>query len=147
MWGCFFWGLVYYFRFIGTGAEGKGSDIRKAYLLFMASFLFLQKILMLLAILGGYTLYLMRRRGINCRAVWQELACPAAVAAAFLFWLHYTNSWDLYFIYNYDLNYWMQEFMGDARILQNWCPATAPRPPLPAPITRTQAALPICLAR
>lgn len=120
MWGCFFWGLVYYFRFIGAETEGKGSDIRKAYLLFMASFLFLQKILMLLAILGGYTLYLMRRRGINCRAVWQELAWPAAVAAAFLFWLHYTNSWDLYFIYNYDLNYWMQEFMGDARILQNW---------------------------
>ena len=51
MWGCFFWGLVYYFRFIGAEAEGKGSDIRKAYLLFMASFLFLQKILMLLAIL------------------------------------------------------------------------------------------------
>ena len=120
MWGCFFWGLVYYFRFIGAEAEGKGSDIRKAYLLFMASFLFLQKILMLLAILGGYTLYLMRRRRINCRAAWQELAWPAAVAAAFLFWLHYTNSWDLYFIYNYDLNYWMQEFMGDARILQNW---------------------------
>lgn len=83
MWGCFFWGLVYYFRFIGAEAEGKGSDIRKAYLLFMASFLFLQKILMLLAILGGYTLYLMRRRRINCRAAWQELAWPAAVAAAF----------------------------------------------------------------
>lgn len=43
MWGCFFWGLVYYFRFIGAEAEGKGSDIRKAYLLFMASFLFCKR--------------------------------------------------------------------------------------------------------
>lgn len=120
MWGCFFYGLHAYFRFIHDGQAGKSRDIRNAYILFVLSFLFLQKILLLLAMLGVYTLYLMKKKQINGAAVCKTLGWPAGMGMAFLLYLHYTGCWDLYFIYNYELNAWMQDFMGEARILKNW---------------------------
>ncbi len=120
MWGCFFYGLYFYFRFIRDAQVGRSEDIRNAYVLFVLSFLFLQKILLLLAFLGFYMLYLMKKKQVNSRVVWQMLVWPAGMVTAFLLYLYYTDSWDLYFIYNYELNAWMQDFMGRARILQNW---------------------------
>ena len=120
MWGCFFWGLWFYCRFVDKGRDGQEKDIRNAYILFFLSFLFLQKILMLLAAAGVYTLYLMKKKAINAAAALKMLAYPAAGALLFLLYLHYTNCWDLYFLFNYDLNMWMQDVMGNARIFQTW---------------------------
>ncbi len=117
MWGCFFWGLLFFCRFV---RDGKSRDIQTSFILFALSFLFLQKIAMLLAVLGVYTLWLMWRGRVNAGDVWRALPIPLAMGAGFALYLYYTNSLMLYLTFNYDLNYQMQEFMGNARILQNW---------------------------
>ncbi len=120
MWAFFFWGLWFYLRFINLGVQGKGRDIGISLVLFMLSFLVLQKIIVLLGILGFYTLYLLYKRQICWKPVLKALIVPAIMLLLFMAYLYYTNSWVLYFLFNYDLNYWMQGFMGDAKILQNW---------------------------
>lgn len=120
MWGCFLWGLRQYFFFINAGRDGQGAHIRNAYILFFLSFLFLQKILLLLFFVGLHALYLMKKRAINTAAAMKALVWPAAGALLFLLYLHYTNCWDLYFLFNYELNMWMQDAMGDARIFRSW---------------------------
>lgn len=121
MLGCFFMGLRAYFRFIQEKQNGKKKDIRAAYLWFAVSFLILQKIALLIGIIGIHALYLLIRKQINIRALFSELVYPAAVGIVFIYWLYYTQSIDLYILYNYDLNYWMQFFNG-TKVLQTWMP-------------------------
>lgn len=120
MWAFFFWGLWFFLRFVHLGLNGKVRDLKWAFILFMLSFLVLQKVIALLALLGGYTLFLLHKRKIAWTPVLHAMIVPIFMLFIFMAYLYYTNSWVLYFLFNYDLNYWMQGFMGDAKILQNW---------------------------
>lgn len=119
MWCFFFWGWWFFLRFVHQKPKSHSKDLNIAFILFMLSFLVLQKIIVILALLGGYLLILLYRRQINWLPILHALIIPSIIALFFMAYLYYTNSWVLYFLFNYDLNFWMQEFMGDAKILQN----------------------------
>lgn len=120
MWTFFFWGFWFFLRYLHQNPNQKSRELNFAFVLFMLSFLVLQKIIVILGILGGYTLFLLYRRKLFWTPVLYALIFPSIMALIFMAYLYYTNSWVLYFLFNYDLNYWMQGFMGDAKILQNW---------------------------
>lgn len=113
MYCSFVWGLWWYFKFLKT-KEQKSLNI--SFILFTVSFLFLQKILVMLGGLGAYTIYLMIKKEVNLNAVFKATVVPICVILTFLFYLYYTQSLLLYFLFNYELNWIMQKFMGVIRI-------------------------------
>ena len=120
MWSFFFWGLWFFLRFLQQNTAQQSRDLNIAFVLFMLSFLALQKIVVILALLGGYTLFLLYKHKLYWTPILYALIIPTVMALIFLAYLYYTNSWVIYFLFNYDLNFWMQDFMGDAKILQSW---------------------------
>lgn len=110
----FVWGLYYFFGYLEKKEQG---DLSRAFVLFVISFLFLQKILLLLALLGGYSLWLLHQGKMRWKDIAFSAGYPLVLLVLFLMYLVYTYSLNLYLLLNYDLNFWMQKFSGEGRVL------------------------------
>lgn len=117
MWAAFIWGVYFYFGYL---ASSQQKMLNYAMILFVAAFLFLQKILVQEAVIGCHLLWMVYRRKIAFKAVLRALVVPVCLLGCFLFYLFYTNSYYIYFILNYDLNTWMPQFMWIASMPENW---------------------------
>lgn len=112
----FVWGMYFFFGYL----ESKERRLLVwAFLLFVIAFLFLQKILVMLAVLGGYTLWLVYSEQASLKDMAYALIYPALLLLFFWMYLLYTYSLDLYVLLNYDLNLWVQKFSGEGRVLSD----------------------------
>ena len=113
MYTCFVWGLWWYFKFLGSKQQ---KNLNISFALFAISFLFLQKILILLLFVGLHVLFLIYKKEIRIKEVAKAAILPIIMVFGLLIYLHYTYSLLLYFLFNYDLNFVMQKFMGAVKI-------------------------------
>lgn len=111
-----FWGIYFLFSYVETK---KALELNVAFLLFIISFLFLQKAVLLLAYVGVYVCYLLYKKELSWTVLLRALIAPALCVFVLYIYLFYTNSLNLYLLFNYDLNFWMQKFYGDGRIFEN----------------------------
>ncbi len=124
MLAAFIWGLLYFFRYL---EYNKQTDLSVAFSLFTISFLFLQKILLLLFGLALYILFLITKKKISLNNIFQAATYPVIILFFFYLCLYYTNSLNLYLIFNYELNFKMQQFMGEGSLLRDlWVTAMLP---------------------
>ena len=98
---CFMAGLYYYFCYL---KEKKSIHLVGAFLLFVLSFLFAQKAIFPLAILGLTGLYFWCNKEIYTRDMLKALILPIVVLSGFLFYLYHYDILRLYFISNYTFN-------------------------------------------
>lgn len=118
MWAAGIWGFYFLFSYIG---EKRQRDLTAAFFLFFVSFMFLQKIMAILAIAGVYFLYLIYKKEISgFKDVFKALVPTLAGVGGWVLYLHYTNSFNLYLLLNYDLNFWLQEFYSIGRSSQDF---------------------------
>lgn len=107
---CFWSGLYYYMRYM---EKQKVKDLCISFLLFTLSFLFLQKIIMLLFFLGLYTLYkLCSKQDFKWRDIGYAVMAPTGLIILFIFWLYMNNSLEVYYTLNYTLNSIMPQYFG-----------------------------------
>jgi len=113
----FVWGFYFYCQFL---KEKKQNALNLSFLLFCISFLFLQKVLILLIVLGFHILYLLYKKEIHFGEIFKACLAPVVLCCCFLWYLYYTSALSTYFIFNYDLNTIVPKFMGNARINQDF---------------------------
>ncbi len=116
MLAAFMWGLFYLFRYL---EDRRQKDLSVSFGLFTISFLFLQKIIMLLFVIGCYLLFLLIKKKIAWRDIWQAVVFPVILLFSYYLYLYYTNSLNLYLLFNYELNFKMQQFMGEGTLLRD----------------------------
>ena len=106
---CFFSGLYYYMRYM---EKQKVKNLMIAFTLFTLSFLFLQKILLLLFFLGFYTLYKLYCGQIKWFDIAKALIIPCMIITAFIGFLYYHRILETYFTLNYTLNTTLSQHFG-----------------------------------
>lgn len=111
MFASFVWGLWYYFKFL---EEKKQKPLNICFILWTISFLFLQKVLFMLLIMGGYTLYLVLKKEISLKNIIKAMIIPVIIMGIFLSYLIYHKALHQFITLNYDLNFWMCKLKGAA---------------------------------
>lgn len=106
---CFWSGLYYYFSYLKAK---KAYILTLAFCLFTLSFLFLQKIIFLLLILGVCTLYLAGKKVISWRDIFKALILPVVILLIFAGYLFFTDSFKQYWELNYTLNILLSAIYG-----------------------------------
>ncbi len=110
------WGLYFLFNYI---ENKKQIDLNISFCLFVVSFLFLQKILILLFFTGIWVLYLLYNKKIKFISIAKALILPSIILLIFIGYLIYFDMIDIYYKLNYTLNYYMQFFLETTRIFGN----------------------------
>lgn len=106
---CFISGLYYYMRYM---EKQKVKNLIIAFSLFTLSFLFLQKILLLLFFLGLYTLYKLYCGQIKWADTVRALIIPFVIMTAFISFLYYNGILETYYTLNYTLNNMLAQHFG-----------------------------------
>lgn len=106
---CFLSGLYYYFSYL---KDKKTYLLTLAFCLFALSFLFLQKIIFLLLVLGGWTLFLVGKKVISLSDFFKSLILPVVILLSFLGYLFFTDSLKQYWELNYTLNTLLSAIYG-----------------------------------
>ncbi len=112
----YFIGLYYYFSYIETKFQ---KDLNISFLFFTISFLFLQKILIILFFTSIYILYHIFTQKIDIKSFAKALIMPLLIILLFALWLYYNNILGTYMKLNYTLNYWMQKINGSGNFCGN----------------------------
>ena len=105
----YFIGLYYYYSYIESK---KQKELNISFFMFAISFLFLQKILLMLFITSISIFYLIWKKEIKIKPVLISAIFPSILIGLFIIWLYANNSLKIYYLLNYDLNLWVQKFMG-----------------------------------
>lgn len=106
---CLWSGLYYYFCYFNSK---KTWQLSLSFIFFTLSFFFLQKIILLLFILGVFTLYQLFRRRIKPSDFCKALIIPFFLGGIFILWLTLHQMLPLYFKLNYGLNSLIPEYYG-----------------------------------
>ena len=106
---CFFFGLYYYMRYM---EKQKVKNLIIAFTLFTLSFLFLQKIILLLFFLGLYTLFKLYQKQIRWGDIAKALILPLVIMSAFILFLYFNGILETYFTLNYTLNTMLAHHFG-----------------------------------
>ncbi len=106
---CFISGLYYYMRYM---EKQKVKNLIIAFTLFTLSFLFLQKIILLLFFLGLYTLFKLYQKQIRWLDTAKALVLPFIIMTAFVGFLYYNGILETYFTLNYTLNTMLAHHFG-----------------------------------
>jgi len=112
MFACFVWGLWFYFKFLESKQQ---KMLNICFILWMISFLFLQKVLLMLFIPCLYTFYLVIRKETSLKTVIKATIIPLMLFGLFLSYFIYHHALKEFIMFNYDLNYWMCKLKGEAR--------------------------------
>ncbi len=113
----FFAGLYYYFCYL---EEKKLRQLCLAFLLFWCSFMFLQKIIFTLLIIGALTLYFICRKKIRITDVLFAAMLPAALSLLFATYLYQHNILAVWYHANFTFNLHIPELFEDRRIGIIW---------------------------
>jgi hypothetical protein len=108
----YFIGIYYYYSYLDSK---KQKYLNISFIMFAISFLFLQKILLVLFFTGMSILYFIVKKDINIKSVLKASIYPIVIIGVFIAWLYYNGALKIYYQLNYDLNLWMQHFMGDGK--------------------------------
>lgn len=109
MYLCFWAGLYYYFSYL------KSLNYRLLAIsatLFTLSFLFLQKILLLLLVLSAFSLYLLKKKKMKWLDVGKSLIIPFLLMSGFALYLILSDSFENYWKLNLELNTLMAKHYG-----------------------------------
>lgn len=117
MYLCFCAGLYFYLAYLQTK---QLKDLVTAFILFTFSFLFLQKILLLLTVLGFYTLYLLYKKEFNFRDLCKALLAPLLLTLSFIFYLWHYDMLALYWRLNFALNALLPYYYGFHQAVSNY---------------------------
>lgn len=117
MWASFWWGFYFYCSYL---EEGKLRDLSICFTLFLLSFLFLQKIALLLFILGIFILYFLFKKKIRVINLLKALIVPAIIIGLFVLYLVCTDSFDEYIRLNFDFNLQIGKFYGADMFLDEY---------------------------
>ena len=109
MFAGFIWGLWYYYKFLETKRQ---MMLNISFVLWVISFLFVQKVLFMFIIMGACTLYFMVKKEIKIKAVIKALILPLMILGLFVLYLFLNDSLTQYFTLNYELNFWMCKLKG-----------------------------------
>jgi len=113
----FFAGLYYYFAYM---EDKKIGQLSLAFLLFWCSFMFLQKIIFTLILIGVITLYLIYKKKI----LWQDFlyACmlPAVLSVGFVLYLYVNDILAVWYHANFTFNLYIPQLFDERRIGIIW---------------------------
>lgn len=98
---CLVIGIYYLFRYL---KNKKLLPLIGSFLLFFAAFMFTQKALLILAVIGGVILYLLWQNKMCWRDVLTSAILPVLLYALFLCFMWYEDVLTLYFKANFELN-------------------------------------------
>ncbi len=113
----FFAGLYYYFCHI---KEQKLWQLSLSFLLFLTSFLFLQKIVFTLLIMGAVTLYLIWCRKIDLKNVLFAAMLPVMLCLLMIAYLYQHNLLAVWYHSNFTFNLYIPELFDERRIGMIW---------------------------
>jgi hypothetical protein len=81
--------------------------------------LFLQKILIVLFFTGITIIYFIYKKQIDIKSALVALISPSVVIGLFLVYMYLNGALKIYYLLNYDLNYWIQYFYGAGKASYN----------------------------
>lgn len=113
----FFAGLYYYFCHI---KEQKIWQLALSFILFWCSFMFLQKIVFTLLLIGGVTIYLLITKKICWENVLYATMLPVAFSLCFVAYLYHHDILLLWYRSNFTFNLHIPELFTDRRIGIIW---------------------------
>lgn len=117
MLAAFFAGLYYYFCYLENRKLGQLS---LAFLLFWCSFMFLQKIVFTLLVLGIITLYLIWKNKIKISDFLYALMLPIVLTLGFLIYLYANDILFVWYQSNFTFNLHIPELFGERKIGKIW---------------------------
>ena len=112
MLAAFFAGLYYYFCYL---EEKKLWQLCLAFILFWASFMFLQKIIFTLMLLALVTLYLIYKNKIRMLDILYALLLPLMFSLFFVAYLYYHDILSIWYHSNFTFNLHIPELFADRR--------------------------------
>ena len=113
----FFAGLYYYFCYI---KDKKIWQLSLSFLLFWASFMFLQKIIFTLALIGIITLYLLYKKTIRLQDFMYAILLPITLSLLFVAYLYYNDILLVYYHSNFTFNLHIPTLFDGRRIGFIW---------------------------
>ncbi len=113
----FFAGLYYYLAYLEDKRIGQLS---LSFLLFWCSFMFLQKIIFTLLLLGGITVYLLYIRKIRVTDFLYALMIPITLSLGFVIYLWANNILYIWYQSNFTFNLYIPELFDERRIGKVW---------------------------
>ena len=113
----FFIGLYHYFCYI---EEKKLKDLSISFVLFWCSFMFLQKIIFTLVILGFITLCLSYKKKIILTDVLYALLLPLVLSLGFILYLNHHGILKIWYLSNFTFNLHIPELFDTRKIGTFW---------------------------
>lgn len=98
---CLIIGIYYLFQYL---KNRRLSSLMGSFLLFFAAFMFTQKAVLILAVIGCVVLYLLWQKALRWSDVLASAVLPLLMYAAFLMWMWSEDILTLYFKANFELN-------------------------------------------
>lgn len=131
---CLIIGIYYLFCYL---KNKKLFPLIISFLLFFASFMFTQKSILILSVLGGLILYFVHQKQMKCKDVLQSAILPVLLYLAFLAFLWSEDVIKMYFKANFELNSYIPAVFYTRRYI-------SPSPEMFAPIILSLYALARC---
>lgn len=113
----FFAGLYYYFCYL---EKPKLSHLSMSFILFWCSFMFLQKIIFTLLLLGIITLYLLYQRKIKLSDFGYALMLPIVMSLTFVAYLYQNDILGVWYQSNFTFNLYIPKLFAERRIGIIW---------------------------
>jgi len=117
MLAAFFAGLYYYFCYL---SQKRLPDLIFSFLLFWCSFMFLQKIIFTLLLMGLVTFYLLWQKEIRLKDFLWSILLPIVLSLGFAAFLWQHNILALWYHSNFTFNLYIPELFDERRIGQFW---------------------------
>lgn len=113
----FFAGLYYYFMYL---QKKMLWQLSLSLLLFWMSFMFLQKIIFTLALLGIVSLYLLYKKRILWQDILYALTIPLVLSLLFVVYLWQNDILEIWYLSNFRFNLYIPELFAERRIGTVW---------------------------
>lgn len=117
MMAAFFAGLYYYFAYM---EDKKIGQLSLAFVLFWCSFMFLQKIVFTLILMGLITLYLIYKKKMEWKDVLFACMLPATLSLGFVAYLYANDILAVWYHSNFTFNLHIPELFEERRIGMIW---------------------------
>lgn len=110
-------GFYYFCKYI---EDNKQKYLNISFALFTISFLFLQKILVILFYTAIFALYLIMKNKINIKSIIKASILPILIIIGWVVYFYVTDTLEIYTKFNYELNFIFQKFLGKGRVLGDY---------------------------
>lgn len=114
MGACLIIGIYYLFSYL---KKKRLSSLTVSFLLFFAAFMFTQKAVLILAIIGGIILYLLAQKQLTWKDTLTAAILPVLLYALFLTWMWSEDIFQLYFKANFELNSYIPDVFYTRRFI------------------------------